>query len=122
MARAPSTTVSQNSPLSPSQWASSGPRISARIKEAPTDMPIKAMARVRWRSLTTSPISAMMTLAMAPAPCRARPRITPWMVSLSAATAPPATNSNRPASNSGRRPKRSESMPNGICNMACIRP
>ena len=85
-------------------------------------MPISAMARVRRCSLTTSPISAMITLAMAPAPCSARPRMTPWMLSLSAATAPPTTNSSRPINNRGRRPKRSDSMPKGICSRACIRP
>ena len=121
-AKPPITEVIQNRPERPSQLASSGPRISASTKEPPTDMPISAMARVRCFSLTTSPISAMITLAMAPAPCRARPAMTPWMWSLMAATTPPATNSSRPISNRGRRPKRSESMPKGICKRACIRP
>ena len=76
-AKPPSTEVIQNRPDKPSQPASRGPRISASTKEPPTDMPISAMARVRCFSVTTSPINAMITLAIAPAPCSARPAITP---------------------------------------------
>ena len=40
----------------------------------------------------------------------------------SAQTTLPATNRHNPASTTGRRPKRSEASPKGICMKACVRP
>ena len=59
---------------------------------------------------------------MAPAPCSTRPTTTVCTSWAMAATTLPITNSSRPTTITGLRPKRSEAAPKGICRKAWVRP
>ena len=117
-----STIVSQNRPLTPTHRSTTGPAISAIRKEAPILIPTSAIALVRCCSRVRSARRASTTAAIAPLPCNARPSTTPVMVSAIAATTLPRAKIASPITISGFRPKRSESMPNGIWNKAWVRP
>ena len=92
------------------------------MKAPPMLMPMVAITRVRTSSRDKSAARAMTAAATAPLPCRARPRITPWMVSAPAATTLPRAKINIPPTMTGLRPMRSESSPKGICNSAWVSP
>ena len=62
----------------------------------------------------TTAANASTAAAMAPAPCKARPMMTPSIVSDTAATTLPTANSSSPPAITGLRPIRSESLPSGI--------
>ena len=72
-----STAVTRKSPESPAQALIQGPITRASAKETPMLAPTEAIALVRFCSRVRSPRSAISVLAMAPAPCSARPAIMP---------------------------------------------
>jgi hypothetical protein len=84
--------------------------------------PIMAIALVRCSSRARSAASAITAAAMAPLPCTTRPRMMPAMESVEDAMTLPSVNTMRPPANTGLQPKRSDSMPTGICSTACHRP
>ena len=105
-----------------SQAASTGPSGSEIRYAPPMLMPIAAMPLLRCSGRSRSASSAMIGAATAPAPCSARPAMmapTPWAA---AASTLPAENSNRPKVMTGLRPNRSDALPNGMPNSACVRP
>lgn len=77
----------------------------------PIEEPIIAMTLVRCWSRVRSAASAVTAAEIAPAPCSTRPTMIMWMPSASAATTLPSTNSTRPKTITGLRPKRSEAAP-----------
>ena len=117
-----SAAVSQKMPGTPSAWPSTGPATIETMNDTPMVMPIIAIALVRCSSRVRSAVSAMMAAATAPEPCTTRPMSTPVMESDIAAITLPMANSSMPAAITGLRPTLSLSMPNGICNSACVRP
>ena len=79
-------------------------------------MPTMAIALVRFSSVVRSATSARITEPTAPAPCSARPKMTPPIEVDIAATALPMPNRISPKTIMGLRPNRSDSRPKGICN------
>ena len=122
MPRVASTAIIQNRACRPSAWVIIGPSTIAIANVTPKLTPIKAMALVRFCSRVKSDSSAITAAAIAPEPCRARPRIIPQMEWERAAMTLPSTKTSSPPTISGLRPTRSESRPNGIWNTACARP
>jgi hypothetical protein len=122
MAPAASAAVIQNNPDTPISAARGAPATSETTKEPPMHMPITVIARVRSSSRVASASSAVSAAAIAPAPCSARPAMTPPMVVLVAATTLPQAKIARPMTMTGTRPYRSDSRPNGICSSAWVSP
>ena len=114
--------IIQNSACSPSAWVTIGPSTIAMAKVIPKLTPINAIALVRFCSRVKSESSAITAAAIAPEPCKARPRIMPQIESERAAITLPRTNTASPPTISGLRPMRSESRPKGIWKTACARP
>ena len=85
-------------------------------------MPTMAIAAVRLSSLVRSATSARITEPTAPAPCSARPTMTPSIEVEIAATALPMPNRTSPATIMILRPIRSDNRPNGICSSPWVRP
>ncbi len=117
-----STAIIQNRACRPSEWVIIGPSTMAMANVTPKLTPINAMALVRFCSRVKSDSSAITAAAIAPEPCRARPRIIPQIEWERAAMMLPSTNTSSPPTISGLRPTRSESKPKGIWNIACARP
>ena len=122
MPAAASPTISQKMPLTPIKCATIGPATSATMKEAPMVMPTMAMALVRFSSAVRSATMARITEPMAPAPCSARPTMTPPIVCDIAATALPMANRISPNTIMLLRPSRSDRRPKGICSRPCVSP
>ncbi len=99
-----SPTMSQKIPLTPMNAAAIGPATSAIMKEAPIVIPIIAIALVRFSSRVRSATSARITEPTAPAPCNARPMITPPIDVEFAATALPIPNRASPKTIMALRP------------------
>ena len=116
------TTISQKMPPTPMKVALIGPATIATMKEAPMLMPTVAMALVRFSSVVRSATSARITEPTAPAPCSARPKMTPPIEVDIAATALPMPNRIRPKTIIGLRPNLSDKRPKGICKSPCVRP
>ena len=102
--------------------ATIGPATSAIMNDAPMVMPTIAMALVRFSSLVRSATSARITEPMAPAPCSARPAMTPPIEVEAAATALPMANRMRPKTIMTLRPNLSDNRPKGICSSPCVSP
>ena len=117
-----SAAVSQNSPARPTRPVSALPATIASANANPMLTPMTAMALVRCSSRVRSAVRAMTAAPIAPKPCRARPAMTPHIVSASAATTLPAAKISSPATITRLRPMRSESMPKGIWKAAWVRP
>ena len=117
-----SAAVSPNRPDSPNQPASGGAAMSEMANISPMLMPTSAMPLVRTSSRVRSASSAVTAADTAPAPCSARPIISPWMLPASAASTLPAANTSRPATMTRLRPSRSDARPSGTCITACVRP
>ena len=81
-----------------------------------------AIALVRCSSRVRSATSAITVLAIAPAPCRVRPRMIPSTLSAMPATTLPRANSASPPMMIGLRPTWSDNQPKGICNSAWVSP
>ncbi len=77
MPNAARTTISQKMPGTPITLAAIGPATSAIRNDAPIVMPTTAIALVRLFSDVRSATMARITAPTAPAPCSARPTITP---------------------------------------------
>ena len=117
-----SATISQNMPATPMKWAAIGPATSAIMNDAPMVTPTNAIALVRLSSAVRSATSARMTEPTAPAPCSARPTMTPSIEVESAATALPAANRISPSTIITLRPILSERRPNGIWRSPWVSP
>ncbi len=114
--------VRSNRPDRPTYRYSAGASTSDSANETPIIAPTIAIAFDRCESRVLSASSAVIAADTAPAPCSARPTVSPSSVWACAATQLPTAISNRPAVMTGLRPNRSEATPNGICSRACVRP
>ena len=99
-----------------------GPVTSAIMNEEPMVTPTIAIALVRFCSEVRSATVARITEPTAPAPCKARPAITPSIEPETAATALPAPKITSPDTIMILRPILSDSMPKGICKSPWLRP
>ncbi len=117
-----SAAIIQNRACRPSLCVMMGPSTIAIAKVTPKLTPIKAIALVRFCSRVKSDNSAMTAAAIAPEPCRARPRIMPQIEWERAAITLPSTKTSSPPTISGLRPTRSESKPKGIWKIAWAKP
>ena len=103
--------VSQKIPAMPTAAYSSGAATIDNANTSPIEEPIIAITLVRCWSRVRSAASAVTAAEIAPAPCSTRPTMIMWMPSASAATTLPSTNSTRPKTMTGLRPKRSDAAP-----------
>ena len=105
--------VIQNKPDRPTTATSGGAPINETANVMPTMPPTIAIALVRTSSRVESAMNADTAALTAPAPCSARPTMTPVMVVDMAATTLPITSKARPRMITGLRPNRSDAAPNG---------
>ena len=103
-----------NTPANPVAAARAGPKIIASEKDKPMEAPMAAIALVRFSSEVRSATMAIIALAMAPLPCKARPSTKPSMVVAWAATTLPSAKIAKPAKIIGLRPTTSDNRPSGI--------
>ena len=97
-----------------------GPKIKAMENAAPILIPMQAMALVLHSILVKSAASAISAAATAPAPWSARPTNKPCTESALAAIKLPIPKIISPSTIIGFLPHLSDSMPNGICRLACV--
>ena len=116
------TAVPQNTICKPPRVAKAGPSTKARAKAIAILAPITALAFARCDGRVKSAASAIVADAIAPLPCKKRPRIMPAIVDAVAATALPSTSINKPPATTQRRSTRSDSQPIGICRQAWVNP
>ena len=105
--------VIQNNPDKPTTATNGGAPINDTANVMPTMPPTTAIALVRTSSRVESAMNAETAALTAPAPCSARPTMTPVMVVDIAATTLPSTSTARPSTITGLRPNRSDAAPNG---------